>query len=294
MVSILRNSSIVQPGERDKFKMQWTQSVSFHTLALQSPSLCHSMRPRLSFQQLSQPIMSVQQVKTRVKKWRNLPAIKACDRTLVQLEWEAEVVEYVNLIWNTTRCRSSKATAVKTLGYDVPILGPRFVPPTYLHSRLRPGQGSIKPDTQYIKPINIIHPLYYPELARCPRCQSCNDTTWEGWTTTGARELHGVSHEETALGLQLRCDACKRSRVSHHPDFDREQPSACSGVVVVEGNEAEQSELTVGRRETCTTKDGGSSSYCFALTSHVFWKQWNHWEIPRTSTTGALLSASTV
>jgi hypothetical protein len=191
------------------------------------------------------------------------------DHTLIQLEWEAEVVKYVNLIWNTTQCHSSKAAAAKTLGYDAPILGPCFVLPTYLHLRLQPGQSSIKPDIQYIKPINIIHPLYYPELARCPQCQSCGDTTWEGWATTGACELHGISHKETALGLQLYCDACKRSRVSHHPDFDREQPSTGSRVIVVAGDEAKQSELTVSW-ETCTMKDGGSPSYCFALTSHIF------------------------
>ena len=202
------------------------------------------------------------------------------------------MVEYVNLIWNTTRCRSSKATVMKTLGYDVPILGPRFVPPTYLHLRLRPGSVNMKPDTQYIKPINIVHPLYYPELARCPQCQSCNDITWEGWTTTGARELHGVSHKETALGLQLRCDACKHGRMSNHPNLDQEQPLS-SGVTVGGGDEAEQSELAAGRETRGVTKDG-STSYCFALTSHVFWKQWNHWEIPYTFASCTLSSVSTI
>ena len=284
MVSILRNSSVVLPGEREKFKVQWSQSVSSHT----GPghhvlTICPGS------------VMSVQQVKSRVEKWKNLPATKACDRPLVQLEWEAEVVEYVNLIWNTTRCRSSKATAVKTLGYDVPILGPRFVPPTYLHLRLRPGPVNMKPDTQYIKPINIVHPLYYPELARCPQCQSRDDITWEGWTTTGPRELHGVSHEETALGLQLRCDACKCGRVSNHPNFEPEQPpsSSTSRVTVGEGDQS-ASELAAARETRGTTKDGGSPSYCFALTSHVFWKQWNHWEIPCTFTPCTLLSVSTI
>jgi hypothetical protein len=26
--------------------------------------------------------------------------------------------------------------------------------------------------TQYIKPLNVIHPFYYPQLATCPRCGS--------------------------------------------------------------------------------------------------------------------------
>ncbi|KAF8423455.1 hypothetical protein L210DRAFT_3422835, partial [Boletus edulis BED1] len=172
----------------------------------------------------------------------------ASNRPLAQLKWEAEVVEYVTSLWNATRCRSQKATKTKTLGFDVPILGPRFVPPTYLHSRLRPGPTNIQPDVQYLKPINIIHPLYYPELAKCPQCSSCDDVSWEGWTTTGSRELHGVSHEETALGLQLRCNTA-----SSEPN------------------------LQLNNKGEGDTKDGG---YCFALTSHVFWKGWNHWEIP--------------
>ena len=147
-----------------------------------------------------------------MEKWKNLPATKACNHPLAQLKWEAEVVEYVTSLWNATRCRSQKATTAKTIGFDVPILGPRFVPPTCLHSRLRPGPTNVQPDMQYLKPINIIHPLYYPELAKCPQCLSSNDISWEGWTTTGARELHGISHEETALGLQLRCNGCKRNR----------------------------------------------------------------------------------
>ncbi|KAF8124422.1 hypothetical protein EV363DRAFT_1126248, partial [Boletus edulis] len=173
IASILRNSCIVQPGEREKFRTQWSQSAD-----------------------------------ARVGRWNNLPATKASNRPLAQLKWEAEVVEYVTSLWNATRCRSQKATKMKTLGFDAPILGPRFVPPTYLHSRLRPGPTNIQPDVQYLKPISIIHPLYYPELAKCPQCSSCGDVSWEGWTTTGPRELHGASYEETALGLQLRCSSC--------------------------------------------------------------------------------------
>ncbi|KAF8546806.1 hypothetical protein OG21DRAFT_1479620 [Imleria badia] len=131
IVSILRNSSIVPQGEREKFRMRWSQSV---------------------------------------EKWENLPPMKAYNHPLAQLQWEAEVVEYVTLLWNAVRCRSQKVLTMKTLRPDVPILRPHFVPLTCLHSRLRPGPNNIQPDMQYLKPINIIHPLYYPELAKCPQC----------------------------------------------------------------------------------------------------------------------------
>ena len=71
-----------------------------------------------------------------MEKWKKLPATKAYNRPLAQLKWEAEVVEYVASLWNATHCRSQKAMTAKTLGFDVPILGPHFVPPAYLHTQL--------------------------------------------------------------------------------------------------------------------------------------------------------------
>lgn len=213
-------------------------------------------------------------MKSRVEKWKNLPATKASERPLFQLEWEAEVVEYVNLLWNATRSRSNKSTTVKTIGHDVPLLGPRFVPPTYLHARLRPGPLNVKPEMQYLKPITIVHPLYYPELAVCPQCQSRNEVTWEGWTTTGAREVHGIAHEETALGLQLRCDSCKQRRTS-----SSESPKSgysSNGNVAAGGDSESQSSELASRESGTMSKE----SYCFAVTSHSFWKHWNHWDIP--------------
>ncbi|KAG2106102.1 hypothetical protein BD769DRAFT_1366782, partial [Suillus cothurnatus] len=130
-----------------------------------------------------------------------------------QLRWEAEVVEYVQCLWEKSRPRSKKIEPTDKLGINVPLLGPRFVPPSYLHIQKRAGLGHrvLEPMTQYIKPLNVIHPFYYPQLATCPRCGSDKETSWEGWTSTGARELHGLICEETALGAQLRCNICKES-----------------------------------------------------------------------------------
>ncbi|KAF9239576.1 hypothetical protein BU15DRAFT_15861, partial [Melanogaster broomeanus] len=172
VLSTLQSSSVLTLGERNKFKSDWATSV-----------------------------------KKRVKTWKDLPAAKASLRPLFQLEWEAEVVEYVNFVWKSTRLHK-KGMPPKKLPYDVPLLGPHFMPPTQLHASKRPGTSTVSPEIQYLKPLNVVHPFYYPELAQCPQCRSCDKINWEGWTGTGAREIHGLFVEEAALGLQLRCNAC--------------------------------------------------------------------------------------
>ena len=118
-------------------------------------------------------------------KWKNLPTTKACNCPLTQLRWKAKVVEYVMFLWNATHCCNPKAMTAKTLRFDVPILGLHFVSLIYLHSQLRPGPTDVQPDIQYLKPISIIHPLYYPELIKWPRCQSSKDVTWGGVDNNG-------------------------------------------------------------------------------------------------------------
>lgn len=108
-----------------------------------------------------------------------------------QYEWEAEVVEYINYITDKTRTRSTKALARPCLDSKVPILGPRFLPPSYL------------------KALCAIHPFYFPELAKCPRCNGTNNVQWDGWTGTGPRDVHGLMVDEAALGTQLRCENSK-------------------------------------------------------------------------------------
>ncbi|KAG1720843.1 hypothetical protein EDB19DRAFT_1835779 [Suillus lakei] len=82
-------------------------------------------------------------------------------------------------------------------------------------------------------------------------CGSNKDTAWEGWTTKGARELHGLFCEEAALGTQLRCNHCKElSKAKTGGD-------AASGMVA------------------------GIEGHCFTMTSAMYWKGWEHWRIPR-------------
>jgi hypothetical protein len=63
---------------------------------------------------------------------------------------------------------------------------------------------------------------------------------------SGHRDVHGIRQEETAIGYQLVCKACKKQ----HSAVDK-------------------------------SKQGHSTSYCFATTNASFWGKWEHWEIPR-------------
>ncbi|KAJ3817145.1 hypothetical protein F5880DRAFT_1493389 [Lentinula raphanica] len=71
-----------------------------------------------------------------------------------------------------------------------------------------PSGASVTPEQLYLKPVNVVHPFYYPTFKKCPRCDSEN-IKWEGWTGSGSREIHGIACEETAIGMQLRCSNCK-------------------------------------------------------------------------------------
>ena len=131
-----------------------------------------------------------------------------------QLTWSANVVEYVNYIHSETKVNGNcrRDTAPHMLKEGVPILGPRFLPPPYLHLKQREVTLKITPDTTHLKPLNIVHPFYYLCLWHCPRCHSEDKKLvhWEGWTLTGYWELHGISHEECTLGYQLRCYQCEK------------------------------------------------------------------------------------
>lgn len=137
--------------------------------------------------------------------------------------------------------------------FNVPLLGPRFLPPTYLHSHKRPGGGPVEPALQYLEPLNIIHPFYFPQLAQCPRCSSHDGIVWEVWTSTGSRELHGLCYEELALGAQLHCNICKEQSAKEPPATESSQGPVSSKL----------------------------EGYCFATTSAAYWKSWEHWRIPR-------------
>jgi hypothetical protein len=161
-----------------------------------------------------------------------------------QLEWEAHVVEYVSHVWRLAKVHgNSKKDSVPSLHSGIPLLGPRFLPPSYLHVQRRQENAVIEPKTAYLRPLNIVHPLYYPSMGKCPSCDS-SDILWDSWNTAGHRYLHGVHEEETALGYQLVCKNCK----------------------------------AVHRNGTHDSEGGG---YSFSTTNQVFWNKMEHWQMPR-------------
>lgn len=165
-----------------------------------------------------------------------------------QLTWIANVVLYVDYVHKATSARSGskKAMLPLLLEKEVLLLGPRFEPPSYVHLRKRNATPGITPKITYLRPLNIVHPFYYPSLAKCPQCDSV-DISWQGWTAAGHRDVHGLRREETALGFQLQCNPCKNRFGGR--------------------NAAEE------------------GTYCFATTNLKFWERKEHWEIPRESPT---------
>ena len=130
----------------------------------------------------------------------------------------------------------------KPLGLNVPIYGPLCQPPTYRDEQKRSSSVSIKPQTLYIKPLYVVHPFYFPELAKCPQCGT-HETTWEGWTTSGPRNVHGLWSDALAIGYQLRCTRCEK-----------------------------QSEIGEDGKRTL--------QYCWSTTSREYWIKYQHYEIP--------------
>src|ERR1700722_1872184 len=129
----------------------------------------------------------------------------------VQLEWEANVVEYVGFLWDQIKVHGNAGkdmAAVRYLPKDIPLMGPLFVPPSYFQLKRRQHVASLSPESAYIKAINVVHPFYYPTLTTCPKCKS-KDILWNGWTGMGACKVHGIRKEERAIGYQLWCRACE-------------------------------------------------------------------------------------
>lgn len=149
------------------------------------------------------------QVKDRISSWIDQRK-NVKEDSEEQLEWAANVVEYVSYMWkNTTVRNGAKRGITLPLKKEILIFGPRFLPPAYMHLRKRNATPNIVPKVAYLKPLHIVHPFYYPNLNICPQCQS-QETSWQGWTTSGHREVHGLQREETALGYQLECKDCKK------------------------------------------------------------------------------------
>ncbi|KAJ7606467.1 hypothetical protein DFH06DRAFT_1348008 [Mycena polygramma] len=190
--------------------------------------------------------------KQQLSTWLNgHPAELRQDPQLIrQLDWEANVVEYVTYVHTESRHHgNSKALSPKLLPKGIPIFGPKFMPPTFLEAKKR-SPTTIQPAVQYICPLNVVHPFYYDGIGKCPQCDS-TEITWDGWTGAGSREVHGLRLEEKAIGFQLRCKPCEKKYGKGGSD--------------------------VGAKNA----KGERLGYSFATTNTKFWDAWKHWEIPR-------------
>lgn len=191
------------------------------------------------------------QVEARVLKWKAQQQKKNQPCHVGQLQFAAEVVQYVGVIHRMMKInpsmKSFEKTTARVLPPEIPIYGPRFEPPTYLALRKRDVATDVKPDTSYVQPLMIIHPFYFSELARCSQYLSEN-IKWEGWNSCGYWDVHGLFHEETALGVQLNCKDCQRWGEERRKEEEQEKRDKIQ--------------------------------HCFATTNVIFWEKKSLWDIP--------------
>lgn len=187
----------------------------------------------------SATLLTVIQVRSRADGWRTQLQAQASKKTKTkpseateptgnvldkQLEFMAHVAVYVSHLHNDTKLHgNSQAKQAPTLKAEVPIYGPRFVPPTHLQTLRRKGPNApIVPETAYLRPINIVHPFYYPQLALCPDCKTDDEKIFKTnsqWTAGCPRKVHGLSEEEYAYGVQYHCSTCKKGSSTTNPEF---------------------------------------------------------------------------
>ena len=158
------------------------------------------------------------------------------------------MVEYVAYLHHKTavHVNASASTVPPSLSNNIPLLGPYFFPPTYLHIARQNPTPIIDPETVYLVALTVIHPFFYPGLlTTCPQCAS-TEILWDGWNATGGRDVLGVQRNERAIGFQLRCKNCKSKYGKGGSELGPQAPG-----------------------------------YCFATTNQCFWQNWEHRRIPR-------------
>lgn len=150
---------------------------------------------------------------------------------------------YTNTLWEKVQPASPGGEWL-ALPTDWLLCGPCFPPPTFSHYQLRQVASDCDPEWAYIKTVMVIHQVFFPFIARCLNCHSRNVRP-NGWTSTGHREVHGLSAEECMIGVQFQCVDCAAGR------------------------------------EGGGSGDSDEKRYCFLTTSLEFWEKMSLWEIPR-------------
>ncbi|KAG2135867.1 uncharacterized protein EDB93DRAFT_1092063 [Suillus bovinus] len=134
-------------------------------------------------------------------------------RSQFQLQWESKIVEYVQLLWEKTRTQSKRGEPSK-LGVNIPLLGPQFMPPSYLHIQKRSGE---------------LHGMFCEEMAlgaqlHCNRCKEMSksmpkarngtthssglDSSIEGYCFTMTSTIYWKSWEH----WRIPCESCVHGR----------------------------------------------------------------------------------
>src|SRR5258708_32399513 len=105
---------------------------------------------------------------------------------LVQFEFIACVTHYVKFV--NRHFATSKRSAHFSLPDNVPLLGPRFIPPTpHLVSKYCRNRNLLVPEAYYLCPVTIVHPLFYPIC--CPNCQKASGTPETLWDDMNSHDL---------------------------------------------------------------------------------------------------------
>ncbi|KAG2033048.1 hypothetical protein BDR03DRAFT_985296 [Suillus americanus] len=183
--------------------------------------------------------MSVFEPRSVIILLKNSTVIPPPEKNVFKKHWAAGVEKCV-AAWKYSRSHKSNPRPEFQLKWEAEVIDCRH-----------PGGGPVESTAQYLKPLNIIHLFYFPQLAQCPYCGSHDSVVWEGWMSTGARELHGLCYEEMALGTQLWCNICKEKSAKEPPTTRNSQGLGKSPEI---------------------------EGYCFATTSAVYWKSWEHWK----------------
>ncbi|TFY74409.1 hypothetical protein EWM64_g9603 [Hericium alpestre] len=91
-----------------------------------------------------------------------------------QLEWEANVIKYVDYVNRLTAAMEEKPASF--LPDRLPLYGLTFLPPTYCDLLKRQKDAVMMPNTTYLQPLNVVHPFYFTNLGMCPACDSTEIT----------------------------------------------------------------------------------------------------------------------
>ncbi|KIO24054.1 hypothetical protein M407DRAFT_26496 [Tulasnella calospora MUT 4182] len=141
-------------------------------------------------------------VQKRIDSWKSAKSTPSGH----QMEFAAHVCQYVKFTY-------SKVFANGKCDPNLPLYGPRFLPPSPSVLYRNPLSCSqILTRDFYLKPVTIIHELYWPSLLQCPTCTKAKrpepNLQRQGFTSEGPRTVHGIKEEEYVIGTKIRCQTC--------------------------------------------------------------------------------------